>query len=213
MPLDFAWLGQGPAIDLANTYVPAQDADLLDAWPVERKAELPPADLRELRTHVTALLRALTRGGALPGDAVRALNDISARHPAYATLRRRRLVRHDPLAGATARDAFGLVAGGARIGVCDAPGCGMLFRATRPEQPWRCASRGNRARGARHHRRTRAHPRRTETNATGGDSSASVEDSDASNDVSVVGGASSVARQPGEAVPSVGSHPAGCQDV
>lgn len=157
MPLDFAWLGQGPAVDLANTYIPAQDADLLDQWPQARKTELAPSEFRELRAQVTAVLHALARRAALPRETVRALNDVSAGSPAYTTLRGRRLVRHEPLAGAIARDALELIADRATIGVCGAPGCGMFFVPTRPGQVWCCASCGNRARVARHYKRARVH--------------------------------------------------------
>jgi predicted RNA-binding Zn ribbon-like protein len=59
------------------------------------------------------------------------------------------------LQGTIARSAIGLLTGPQRalLHVCEAPSCGMLFVGDRR---WCCTACGNRARAARHYRRTRA---------------------------------------------------------
>lgn len=158
MQLDYAWLGQGLALDLANTYVPAQDADLLDAWP-ERTCWQAVGDeeLSALRASVTALIDARIDSQPLPPAHRARVNAASLDNPELVTLSPTgsRHVR-SPLIGAIARETITLIAGGARLARCPAPGCGMVYTRGRSQQQWCSPVCGNRARVARHANRRRA---------------------------------------------------------
>ncbi|WP_181813548.1 CGNR zinc finger domain-containing protein [Gaiella occulta] len=162
MPLDFAWLGQGPALDLANTFVPAQQADLLGQWSESRQKELSLTELRDLRATVTSVLEALAQGAQPPEEAIEKLNVISAEAPLHTTLRDGRLEVHEPFAGAVARAVFALAAGHETVATCRAPGCGMFFVRAHPRQVWCCHGCGNRARVARHYARAKAEKERVD---------------------------------------------------
>jgi predicted RNA-binding Zn ribbon-like protein len=152
MLLDFAWLGQSPAIDLANTYVPGQNADMLGQWPPLEQSGLPTETWRTVRDAVRATLRAVAHERPLAADAIQVLNRASASAPVYTTLEEGQLRTHEPLIGAVARDALALAAVRAPARACPAPGCGMFFMATGRRKNWCSPGCGNRARVARHYR-------------------------------------------------------------
>jgi predicted RNA-binding Zn ribbon-like protein len=177
------WLGQGPALDLADT-VTVEDGvehDLIatpqgyELW-AEREAALLPdrskrllvaarAELLELRQVIRRLLAALAGGQRPPPSLVRALNQLSRRAPQWIELDERKLIRCergsgsevDELLALYARSAMELIADQAeRLRRCRAPSCGMFYLSTRPAQRWCSTQCGTRARVARHYRRQRA---------------------------------------------------------
>ena len=156
MALDYAWLGQGLAVDLVNTYVPAQDADLLAEWPGLSQWQTDTKSACEWRSLATTAIDHLVEGTDIPDGLRRRLNDASLADPEHVTLmpdaRRRSASR---MGGALARDLIRLIADHVTIQRCGAPGCGMVYVQSRASQRWCSSSCGNRARVARHAARTR----------------------------------------------------------
>lgn len=180
----FRWLGEPLAIDLANTVMVVSKGESVDLlaepedlrrWLDGERERLGDCrfavahldEVRGLRDAVRSLLEASARGQALPAGALAQVNAASAAAPVAQQLRveRRdpqvadREVASDPLAillGRLARSAITLLdgAGRKRLRICEAPSCGMFFLAASGRR-WCCAACGNRARVARHYRRTR----------------------------------------------------------
>lgn len=156
MALDYAWLGQGLAVDLVNTYVPAQNADLLAEWPGLSQWRSDTRSASELRVLATTVIEHLLGGTGIPDPLRRQVSDISQGDPERVTLTpdlRRHAVSE--LAGAVARDLIRLIVDRVVLRRCGAPGCGMVYVQTRASQRWCSNSCGNRARVARHSMRTR----------------------------------------------------------
>ena len=180
------WLGFPPAVDLANTVVvtPPEPVDLLTTedelagWTAAVRGRIPGAEatrgrlpeVRDLRASVRAALFAAAQGQAVPHEAVAALNRASEAALSYPRLGvdggvEDVLVGDDAFSrfrAAVARSAIALVADAAKLEVCRAPSCGMLFLRRGARQKWCCDSCGNRSRVARHaarRRSTSAQPR------------------------------------------------------
>jgi predicted RNA-binding Zn ribbon-like protein len=179
----FRWLGEAPAVDLANTVLvvkPGDARDLLaspadlDLWlrhERERLGRIEPGrlgDLKALRDAVRRLFTAVAEQRRLPAGDVRLVNDASAAAALHPRLRvgrggvPRRLEQSsgDPgteLLARIARSAIDLLTGPERerLRICAAPNCGMFFVAnpSKPGQRWCCRACGNRARVAAHYRR------------------------------------------------------------
>ena len=173
------WLGQGPALDLADTVTVAGgvEHDLLERpgeyerWAAAEAAalglpeveaqtliEARPA-LLGLRNGIREVLFATAAGRPLPDDAVASLNRASRAapewtelDPASGTLRAAaRAARVDRVAALYARSAMALVADHAgSVRVCPAPSCGMFYLPRRADQHWCSTQCGTRARVARH---------------------------------------------------------------
>ncbi|HEU4944206.1 MAG TPA: CGNR zinc finger domain-containing protein [Solirubrobacterales bacterium] len=180
----FRWLGEPLAIDLANTAMTTPGAEPVDllataedlrAW-IEAEGErlgeyvFDPDDLdevRELRDTVRELLGAAVEATGFPARSLRHLNAVSAAAPIAPqlaldadgvpdeTARIEESGTLDAALGRIARSAIELLSGPERerLKVCGAPSCGMFFLGARR---WCCSACGNRARAARHYRRTRA---------------------------------------------------------
>jgi predicted RNA-binding Zn ribbon-like protein len=182
----FRWLGEPLAIDFANTVMVVREGERVDllattaelrAWLEAEQARLGESgfaaahldEIRALRDAVHGLLAAAANGTAPPKDALERVNAASAAAPVSpqllaegeGRLRSRecgaggdRLAR---LLGTLARAAIDLVTSpaAAELHVCRAPSCGMYFLGARR---WCCAACGNRARAARHYRRSAARP-------------------------------------------------------
>jgi predicted RNA-binding Zn ribbon-like protein len=178
----WGWLGQDPALDVANTVAVADggEQDLVadiseyERWATaeasalgfdsEEEAALVRARSRvlKLRTAVRALVAARADGRPLPLAAAADLNRASRAAPEWLELDARagRLRRGsraragDMLIAAYARAAMALVADDASSEVrrCHAPSCGMFFRPSRSDQHWCSPQCGSRARVARHYR-------------------------------------------------------------
>jgi len=176
------WLGQDPALDIANTVAVVEGAehDLLpsaaeyERWAASEASALALDDeeaaalagarteLLALRTAVRAVIAAAAAGGELPRPAAVELNRASRAAPDWPELdpetgRLRRNTRAgavDRLVAAYARAAMALVAGGSAVEVrrCPAPSCGMFYRPRRSDQQWCSPQCGSRARVARHYR-------------------------------------------------------------
>jgi predicted RNA-binding Zn ribbon-like protein len=179
----FRWLGEELAIDLANTVMVVREGEEVDLlatpdhlrrWLAAERERLGDCafalahleEVRALRDAVRGvLLAAAERAMPAPG-ALRQLNAASAAAPMAPQLEARsdgelrvdeQPALGDPLArllGTLARSAITLLTGRERVRlhICDAPSCGMLFLGQRR---WCCSACGNRARAARHYRRTR----------------------------------------------------------
>jgi predicted RNA-binding Zn ribbon-like protein len=177
----FRWLGEPLAIDLANTVMLVREAEMVDLlssaedirrWleaEQERLGSLSPDaerhldDIRQLRDVVRSLLTAAAADEPLPPAAVAELNAASAADPV--TLALGTSAEGTPLLietggqgfngflGAVARSAIRLLTAPMRaeLHVCTAPSCGMFFLGNRR---WCCSACGNRARVARHYRRS-----------------------------------------------------------
>ncbi|MGH7720824.1 MAG: CGNR zinc finger domain-containing protein [Gemmatimonadaceae bacterium] len=176
------WLGQDPALDLANTVAVADDVEhdlLAPAGEYERWASaegtaagLAPEDvatlvaaqprLLRLRAAIREALVAVATDRQAPAAAVAELNRASAGAPGWPELHtvdgrlreRTRAERADRLLAAYARSAMQLVADAepGQLRVCPAPSCGMLYRPGRSDQQWCSRQCGTRARVARHYR-------------------------------------------------------------
>jgi predicted RNA-binding Zn ribbon-like protein len=128
----------------------------------------PAADeLLALRTAVRAALRAAVAGERPPADALATINAAAARAPGSPRAVRRggaltRVTDHgdasraDVALAAVAADAIDLLTGprGADVRACGAPGCVLLYVKDHPRRQWCSNACGNRARQARHYRRT-----------------------------------------------------------
>jgi predicted RNA-binding Zn ribbon-like protein len=178
----FRWLGEPLAIDLANTVMVVREGEAVDLlanpddlrrWLEAERPRLGDCsfaiphldDIRALRDAVRILLAASVDGTAPPRHALERVNAASAAAPIAPQLepdndgKLRTLERAgeaDPLnqlLGTLARSAIALAgAERERLHVCLAPSCGMFYLGQRR---WCCAACGNRARAARHYRRTR----------------------------------------------------------
>jgi predicted RNA-binding Zn ribbon-like protein len=179
----FRWLGEPLAIDLANTVMVVREGEEVDLlanrddlrrWLAAERERLGDCDfalahlaeIRALRDAVRRALSAVAVGLTPPPETLDHINAASANAPVAPRL----LVGHDgelrtderpnspdPLArllATLARSAIALLTGPERkrLHVCAAPSCGMLFLGQRR---WCSAPCGNRARAARHYRRTR----------------------------------------------------------
>ncbi|HZM30706.1 MAG TPA: ABATE domain-containing protein [Acidimicrobiales bacterium] len=123
--------------------------------------------VRDLRDAVDRLLRAVADKGSPRSDDVEAVNAAARGAPSHRELRwsRGRAPQAvevtpagpaDALLARLAADGAAVVAGErGEIGACGGPGCILLFVRTRPRQTWCSPTCGNRARVARHYRRTR----------------------------------------------------------
>jgi predicted RNA-binding Zn ribbon-like protein len=123
-------------------------------------------EIRALRDAIRAVLFATARQTAPPPEALERLNAASAAAPVAMRLETdsqgRLSIDEVPAAadrvgrllGSIAHSAITLLRGPerARLRVCDAPSCGMLFLGRRR---WCSPACGNRARAARHYRRAR----------------------------------------------------------
>lgn len=175
------WLGQEPALDLANTVavVNGVDRDLLapdgayHRWATAEgtAARLPPADVARLLAAQPQMLRlrgvirqALAASAAHhipPPAAVAELNRASRAAPEWLELdpaarrlrTRSRGRRTDRLLARYARSALHLLADDptGQLRVCPAPSCGMFYRPRRQQQRWCSPQCGTRARVARHY--------------------------------------------------------------
>jgi len=127
------------------------------------------AELAGLRAAVRAALGAAVAGEPLERDALDAINAAAARAAvsARAVVRDGRVVRSvdrhgadraDVVLAGFATDAIELLSGPLRgeIRACGAPGCVLLYVRDHPRRQWCSNACGNRARQARHYRRT--HP-------------------------------------------------------
>ena len=182
LQITWEWLGQDPALDIANTVaiVDADEHDMVaDVAEYERWAAAEASALglnREeegallgararvlgLRKAVRAIIAATAEGRPLPRTAAAELNRASRAapewlelDPASGRLRRGSRARGaDILIATYARAAMALVAHDASDEVrrCPAPSCGMFFRPSRSDQHWCSPQCGSRARVARHYR-------------------------------------------------------------
>ena len=183
------WLGAPLAIDLANSLPavrPGRRLDLLAepedlaSWLHAQRERLPSFEpdardleaFRELRDALHACFWAVTHGQSPDRPALELVNRAARQSEAPTALRLGRSgVRADVSGPAVSTRALCLVARSAialwadgwidHLKVCEAPGCSMFFLA-RGRQEWCSVPCGNRARAARHARRTRpsAAPRR-----------------------------------------------------
>jgi predicted RNA-binding Zn ribbon-like protein len=124
--------------------------------------------LRELRGAVDRLVRAAIAGDPPTSADVERLNTATRRAPAHRELRWPRRDRPravdvtpagpaDALLARLAGDAVDVLAGEhGELGACGGPSCVLLFARSRPRQAWCSPACGNRARVARHYRRTKA---------------------------------------------------------
>jgi predicted RNA-binding Zn ribbon-like protein len=177
------WLGQDPALDLANT-VAIENGVERDLWSrpgsYERWAaaegaagRLEPvlvdalvgarAALIEVRAPVRDVVAARSVDREPSADAVRLLNAASRSAPEWLEIDPAswqavtRLVGppHAQVAATYARSALRLAVADStgEVRRCGAPSCGMFFRPTRSDQAWCSRQCGTRARVARHGRR------------------------------------------------------------
>jgi predicted RNA-binding Zn ribbon-like protein len=129
------------------------------------------AELAALRAAVRAALGAAVAGEPPERDALDAINAAAARAAVSprAIVRGGRVVRSvdrhgagraDVVLAAFAADAIDLLTGPLRgeIRACGAPGCVLLYVRDHPRRQWCSNACGNRARQARHYRRTHAAP-------------------------------------------------------
>ncbi len=180
----FRWLGEPLAIDLANTVMVVREGAWVDlvAEPEDLQRWLDAerdrlgehradpeclADIRPLRDAARALLIGSVKGLPPNPEGVEVVNTACARAPVTP-----RLVATDrdglravettgtddpwaELVAKLARSVIELLTGpeAQQLRVCHAPSCGMLFLGARR---WCCAACGNRARAARHYRRSRS---------------------------------------------------------
>lgn len=181
----WSWLGDSLALDVANTVQLRGGAhvDLLQTpadlaeWAAQEGPRLPalvdPVRADQLtgflraRHAIVALLRSATDNSAPPQAAVETLNAILLDQPAVRLLTSageaggvRLLDRRDPIDDLLAEAAFDAVellrgTDRARLKLCPAPSCGQIYLRDRSNQRWCSDGCGNRARGARHHQRTR----------------------------------------------------------
>jgi predicted RNA-binding Zn ribbon-like protein len=183
----FRWLGEPLAVDLANTVMVVREGEAVDLLATQQDlrrwldAERPRLgdcgfairhldEIRALRDAVRALLAASAQGAAPAREALEQVNAASVAAPIAPQLETgdhgrlqavERTCEQDPLAqllGSLARSAIAILTGDERerLHVCRAPSCGMFYLG---ERRWCCAACGNRARAARHYRRTGARAR------------------------------------------------------
>jgi predicted RNA-binding Zn ribbon-like protein len=179
----WSWLGDHPAIDLANTvrrrgmqYVDLlATPDDLAEWLDHEADRLPRPEtvgndlfgpFLELRDATLELMRAAAAERRLPARSRHKLNEFALRYPVVLTLaaavgtRTYRVLEADDdaarlLAELTAVTIDLLSSPDLeRPALCDAPGCGQLYRRGRPNQEWCNPHCGARARSERHYLRT-----------------------------------------------------------
>jgi predicted RNA-binding Zn ribbon-like protein len=127
----------------------------------------PVTELIALRDAVRAALRAAVAGDVPDRRALDAINAAAARAAASPravvrdgrvakTVDRHGADRADAILGAFAADAIDLLTGPLRdeVRACGAPGCVLLYVRDHPRRQWCSNACGNRARQARHYRRT-----------------------------------------------------------
>jgi predicted RNA-binding Zn ribbon-like protein len=176
------WLGQDPALDLANTVAVVDDVEhdlLAPAGEYERWASaegaaagLTPEDvaalvaaqprLLRLRAAIREALVGVAADRRPSGAAVAELNRTSAEAPGWPELdtaggglrEHTRAEGAARLLAAYARSAMHLIADNepGQLRVCPAPSCGMFYRPKRSNQHWCSQQCGTRARVARHYR-------------------------------------------------------------
>lgn len=179
---DLPWLGQGLAVDLANTVIVVRKGELVDLladpdglrrWleiegvriGTARELEADLGRIRSLRDGARKLLHAAAEGRRPPPACVRAVNAAAALNPTHERLvagaesleKRWVNVASDAASvflAEVARSAIATVAGEGRdrLSICRAPRCGMLY-VGRANRRWCSAACGNRARVARHYER------------------------------------------------------------
>jgi predicted RNA-binding Zn ribbon-like protein len=170
------------AVELHNT-VYAAGGKIVDglanpaamrAWLAALATRLPEGEpscdeLVSLRDAVRTALHAVVEGIACDPAALDAINGASARAPSsprviwqpgaepVAAIDHRGAAPADVVLGAFAADAIALLTGPHRdeLRACGAPGCVLLFLRDHPRREWCSNACGNRARQARHYRRTR----------------------------------------------------------
>lgn len=184
----FRWLGERPAIDLANTVMVVRDGDEVDLlattadltqWLDRERLRFPAVgadertleELHDLRDAVRSLLIHASGGRAATPSALNRINELARAAPIARELEQgpgnaleSRTVQcvEDPLRqllGTVALDAIDLVSGSERD---------RLHVCDAPScgmlfvgrRRWCCSACGNRARVARHHQRSRASARR-----------------------------------------------------
>lgn len=173
------WLGQGLALDLADTVTVGDgvEHDLIESsegyarW-VERESVFLPhgsagvlrrgrRELLDFRTTVREALASVAAGASPSRRAVNRLNQVSRSAPTWTELDPVNLVLRnqssakgiDVLLASYARSAIDLLANDAsRLRRCPAPSCGMFYVSTRPQQRWCSTQCGTRARVARHYK-------------------------------------------------------------
>lgn len=177
MHVTWEWLGQAPALDVANTVavVDGADHDLIGSatdyvrWARSEAKFLPQGssrlleqarpELLDLRTAVRQLLISVAAGERPQETPVEGLNRVSRRAPQWLELDAGAALREqssgqamDKLLAHYARSSMEVVAGEAsRLRRCPAPSCGMFYLNSRGAQRW-CSTRcGTRARVARHY--------------------------------------------------------------
>lgn len=126
-------------------------------------------ELIDLRRAVRRALQAALAGAAPDADALEAINRASSRAPrspiaerapgtgTMAATDHHGASRADIVIGSLASDAIGLLTGPrqADLRACGGPGCVLLFLKSHPRRAWCSNACGNRARQARHYRRSR----------------------------------------------------------
>jgi len=170
------------AIELHNTLYAANGQrhdglEQAEVWLEGMEARLPAfagawptaAELAALRDPLRAALHAVVDGGAIDPAVLAAINRAAARaqcSPAVvrrgdgalaATVDYHGATRADVVIAALAADAIDLLTGPQRslLRACHAPGCVLMFLKDHPRREWCSNACGNRARQARHYRRTR----------------------------------------------------------
>jgi predicted RNA-binding Zn ribbon-like protein len=152
-----------PALDLANG-----QEDFTDRLGLARDRDTLEA-LAELRAVLRRLLANALADAPFGSQDVHDLNAAAAAVPQFPqldtgdpdspalVLETRRLSPITVALSAIARSGVELLGteDRGRLAVCRAPGCGNYYLATRPDRVWCSAACGNRARVARHYRRTR----------------------------------------------------------
>lgn len=132
-------------------------------------------ELTDLRAAVGQALRAALAQTAPDENALEAINRASSRAPRspiavwapggvpVATTDHHGASRADIVIGSLASDAIDLLTGPRRadLRACGGPGCVLLFLKSHPRRAWCSNACGNRARQARHYRRTRQSTRRS----------------------------------------------------
>ena len=178
------WLGQAPALDVANTITVEAGSDR-DLWslpgryvswaaveaaalglPADDAAALRDAedDMRAICTPVRDAIAAHARELGVPRTTIEALNRASSESPAWLELdidgrslvTRRAGDAAQQLAALYAQSALELIVDrDAVVRACPAPSCGMLFQPGRTDQRWCSRQCGTRARVTRHLQRAR----------------------------------------------------------
>lgn len=177
------WLGQAPALDLANTVavVDGAEHDLIGSsedyarWARSEAKFVPqsssqlllqaPRALMDLRVAVRDLLAAVVTADRLEAALTNELNRVSRSAPQWleldagASLELREKSSGnvvDGLLAHYARSAMEVVVYDANhLRRCPAPSCGMFYMSSRPAQRWCSTQCGTRARVARHYNRRR----------------------------------------------------------